>query len=67
MSETKPDYDSEGTLEIPLRDFQNWLISYLPKGPYYAVSSAVFPNEYIMKVNFRSSTVGQPNPPLPPV
>jgi hypothetical protein len=60
------EYVSEGTLEVPSRDFNNWLISYLPVGPMYAVSTPVFPDAETLKVAFRASTVAQPNPPLPP-
>jgi len=56
----------EGELTVPIRDFNNWLIAFLPKGPMYAVSTPVFPDPETMKVNYRSSTVSQPNPPLPP-
>ena len=66
MASAKTEYVGEGTLEVPQRDFNNWLIQFLPVGPMYAVSTPVFPDAEILKVNYRASTVAQPNPPLPP-
>lgn len=63
---TKPEYVAEGELAVPVKDFNNWLISFLPKGPFYAVSVPIFPDETTMKVAYRESTISQPNPPLPP-
>ena len=66
MVSNKTEYEYEGEIDIPFAYFSAWVIAQLPKGPFYAISSPVVPDENTIRLAYRASTESQPNPPLPP-